>query len=361
MSISFFCVCGKRLRAHENMAGRRSMCPRCGSPVGIPALQPTHRDAPVGPVTYAERLRSPKPLAAPAQREPGIETAAPAAEVPVDLRTDSRRVRRLVLDDRELFRRAPRDKKPAAKKPQRAPRREWPSLPFAAWYFAVWLGLMMAGLSAGAILAVPRLLEASLEPAERAGVWAIVLVALIVPGYVCRYFSMLLASGNAGRGDWVRGGGLLSSLFALRCLAMWLACFLAGPVYFAAATYYYWLYCGDIGVLDVIILAELSAVTIGYWMFQLACVVEGNSWLDGNPVQVAALMHRLGRRAGFAVVAATALVLIHAQLFVAGAEALHVDGWAGTWRLCVCWVSAMVFGTCLCRWLSVACQSVRSA
>lgn len=330
------------------------MCPRCGSPVGIPSLQPTHRDAPAGPVTYTERLRSPTPFGAPAEREPEIEQAPAAPEMPaVDATPGSKRVRRLVLDDRELFRSAPRRTEQPAKKPQRKPRREWPSLPFVTWYSVVFLGFMMAGMSAGAILAVPRLLENPLAARERTGVGAIVLVALIVPGYVCGYFNTILASGT--------GRGLGSPFFALKSLAMWLACFLAGPAYFAAAMYYYWLYCGDIGVLDLIILAELSAVTIGYWIFQLACVAERNSWLDGNPVQVAALMHRLGRQAGIAVVAATALVLVHAQFFLAGAEALHVDGWAGTWRLCTCWVSAMVCGTLFCRWLSGACQSVRAA
>src|ERR1700726_4815458 len=57
MSIQFVCICGKHLRAREGMAGRRSMCPACGAPVGIPLLQPTHRGATLGPLSPAELRR----------------------------------------------------------------------------------------------------------------------------------------------------------------------------------------------------------------------------------------------------------------------------------------------------------------
>src|SRR5262249_62050682 len=57
MTIKFTCSCGKRLRARDEMAARRSACPRCGAPVGIPSLQPTHPGANAGPLSPTERLR----------------------------------------------------------------------------------------------------------------------------------------------------------------------------------------------------------------------------------------------------------------------------------------------------------------
>src|SRR5882724_9928790 len=57
MAIKFFCKCGKKLKARDEMAGRRSMCPRCGSPVGIPGLKPTHAGAILGPMSLKDRLR----------------------------------------------------------------------------------------------------------------------------------------------------------------------------------------------------------------------------------------------------------------------------------------------------------------
>lgn len=37
MRITFTCLCGKRLKARESSAGKRTQCPQCGEPVGIPA------------------------------------------------------------------------------------------------------------------------------------------------------------------------------------------------------------------------------------------------------------------------------------------------------------------------------------
>src|SRR5205807_6902819 len=57
MSIKFVCSCGKHLRARDEMAARRSVCPRCGSPVGIPSKQPASTAIAAKPVTPAERLK----------------------------------------------------------------------------------------------------------------------------------------------------------------------------------------------------------------------------------------------------------------------------------------------------------------
>src|SRR5262249_6467398 len=56
MSIKFVCSCGKRMRARDEMAGRRSVCPRCGNPVGIPSLQANHPSSNRLPMSPAERI-----------------------------------------------------------------------------------------------------------------------------------------------------------------------------------------------------------------------------------------------------------------------------------------------------------------
>jgi RsiW-degrading membrane proteinase PrsW (M82 family) len=68
MSISFPCVCGKRLRAKEEWAGKRLKCPACGSPVVVPQAP-----APPDP----EPAPPPEPVR-PARPAP-VPTAAPAA------------------------------------------------------------------------------------------------------------------------------------------------------------------------------------------------------------------------------------------------------------------------------------------
>ena len=45
-SITFYCLCGKKLKARAASAGKRTQCPQCGEPVGIPASS-----SPVAPPT----------------------------------------------------------------------------------------------------------------------------------------------------------------------------------------------------------------------------------------------------------------------------------------------------------------------
>lgn len=61
MSITFTCLCGKRLKARESSAGRRTQCPRCGEPVGIPL--------------------SAGPVAPPSSRKEAADAATAAARV----------------------------------------------------------------------------------------------------------------------------------------------------------------------------------------------------------------------------------------------------------------------------------------
>src|SRR5262249_51532561 len=117
MSIRFVCRCGKHLRARNEMAARRSVCPRCGSPVGIPAQGPDPFDEedepvvrprrvrlrPILPHTFAESEDVPEALPVePEAASPYLHaTLLPDADVPVlqpldgdDVRPRSRRIRR---------------------------------------------------------------------------------------------------------------------------------------------------------------------------------------------------------------------------------------------------------------------------
>src|SRR5919198_406987 len=89
MAIKFICGCGKHLRARDEMAARRSVCPACGSPVGIPSLQPTCPGATLGPMTPAERrkLARQRGPSAPPVREDAAPT--PATDAKADGRRDA--------------------------------------------------------------------------------------------------------------------------------------------------------------------------------------------------------------------------------------------------------------------------------
>src|ERR1700687_6396589 len=81
MTIKFICTCGKHLRARDEMAARRSVCPRCGSPVGIPSRQPTHSGAVAPPLTPLERMRQARKRA-PAPAAPAALQNIPRPAVP---------------------------------------------------------------------------------------------------------------------------------------------------------------------------------------------------------------------------------------------------------------------------------------
>lgn len=234
-----------------------------------------------------------------------------------------------------------------------------PALPRRAWALAVLLGALMAAFTAAALSFLPEMVEEGLNQGTYIP-WAIAVAMLAIPGYTCGFLSAVLSSAS-GRGDSVPTPIARNICFGLFSLLRWLACILTGPAYFAAGLFYYWLYCGDPGVLDVIILFELALLAVGYLVLQLACTAEAGSWLHANPWRVASLMQRLGVRAALAAGAATALVGVEAILGSQVAEKFHTDGWSGSCALGMCWISGMVAATVLFRWLSICCQRAKAA
>src|SRR5262245_2708252 len=76
MSIKFVCTCGKHLRARDEMAMRRAVCPRCGQPVGIPGRDPVQPGSALHPLSPDERRRTRPPARDPAVAPTGAEVAA---------------------------------------------------------------------------------------------------------------------------------------------------------------------------------------------------------------------------------------------------------------------------------------------
>jgi len=110
-SITFYCLCGKKLKARAASAGKRTQCPQCGEPVGIPASSspvapPTSRkeavEAAVGgevrgegretpdqeqpgePPTHSQAAHAPLPPDSPAQEKQNTSSPKPAATAKPD-------------------------------------------------------------------------------------------------------------------------------------------------------------------------------------------------------------------------------------------------------------------------------------
>ena len=328
------------------MASKRVVCPKCGSLVGIPALQPT-RPGGAAPMTPLERLRHAR------DRQPLPVEAAPP---PVDRSPDpvppggSRRVRL-------ISGKVPRRPDPTGAHLEK----HWYnclSYPLRAWRICLGLAVMLSVLTAMVAMLLPHLLA---DPPT--GTWALVAfhagwvaVVLFTFGLPCSFLEAVLESASAGEVYYIRwsGGVTLTG-------PRWLACFLAGPAIFAGAACLYWLSCGDPTLLDGLILLELVLVAICFQIYTLMAITDRGQFTDLNPVTVADLAYRLGWR-GFGVVLASALLLlVHGWALLAAVTEVHHGTFVGWLLLAAAWASAVYFSTCLCRLLGIWCFRSRKA
>jgi hypothetical protein len=352
MTIKFICTCGKHLRARDEMASRRSVCPRCGSPVGIPSLKPTHPGTTAAPMTPLERLRharhrAPLPAATPAPQE---EIAKPPAPRRVDPRLvrllSSRGIRRPELTGRHL-------------------EKNWNEClvyPLRAWRLCLGLALLLTLLSAGFAVFLPRLLaEPTSDPQSVAFValrMACGLLLLLTFAFPCSFLECVLTSAVAGEVFYIVWSGNPLNV-VLRSGVKWLTCFLAGPVVFAAFAWLYWLRCGDPTVLDWLILMELGIVALGYWMYALLALSDQGRLRDLTPVAVADMAHRLGWRGLAVVLAAACLLLAHGWVLIVGVAGVHMSAVSGLALLAAGWFSGIFWSTFFCRLLGVWCHRSR--
>jgi hypothetical protein len=342
MSIKFVCSCGKHLRARDDMAARRLLCPRCGAPLGVPSLQPTHAGTVANPMTPEERRRN-------ARRRP----PAPVAEDGICAATAVDAVR---PPDTTLPSRGPVDLVSLRRKPPRYREPRWYhclAYPCRAWPLVLGLGLAWAVWLACSVALAPVAHQAA-DPARPwvlAATW--LLATLSLAGYTAGVLDCALVSAAAGEVLRVRwpGGDLL---LIVKSLGRWLFAFLAGPVLLLGAGFAYWLHGGDLGPLDSLILAELGVLAVTYWALAVAAAAERERFLDANPLAVARLGYRLGARALVVPVAAAA-VGAHGWLALAALATIHERGVAVV-LLLPCGVSGLFLATFLFRLLGMWCH-----
>jgi hypothetical protein len=334
MSIKFYCTCGKHLRAREAMAGRRSQCPACGAPVGIPLLQPTQRGTSVAPLSADER-RSQSGFGASVFATPA-PTHDEAAQTPDDAETERRQ-------KRSHLRRV------------RALEKHWYEclmFPLYAWPLLLPLTLALTALTGIAVLAWPELGDLSATP------WWIWLVLWTAPfltfGYVCAFLQCVLASAAAGETGYVRYPGSDVGLIA-RSLFNWLVCFLAGPILFAAAAFWFWLYAGDLTFIDWLIVIELALAGTAHWFLALVALHQTDRLRDVNPLRVADLIRRLGYSAVFATLAAAAVILALGYLILFALTELHQEPAVGFPILAAGWLVTLFWLAFLFRLLGLWC------
>ncbi|HEV3081949.1 MAG TPA: hypothetical protein VGY66_19370 [Gemmataceae bacterium] len=375
MSIKFICSCGKHLRAREEMAGRRSVCPQCGMPVGIPLLNPTHPGGPQGHMTPAERLRHQARRrkvddlflsGAAVQPAPGtgaMPTSPPSGQAPSTL-------------SEELF---PRPLDPAlvrlvgGARPQhwRLETRWYQCLlyPLRAWWLILPMATVLSLIAAGTLLVLPEILSDKFPgtlpgaPYFRfactvLGVPYIGFVCLIL-GYVCSVPEGALTSGFAGEFRHIHWAGR-SVWQAVRSFIVWFFCFLSGPFVFMITSLIYWIHCGDPGLLDWFILVELNIMGVSYGLLTLLSFCRRERLADVNPWQVALLIHRADYRVLGLVFATASVVLAHGLALLAALSRFQHDTAAGSWLLIMAaWLSGLFCTTFLLRLTGIWCNRAR--
>jgi hypothetical protein len=280
MTIRFACQCGKRLQAPERMAGRTKKCPACGYSVEVPLGRfgrlfrgkgrgSSKRDATRRP--KPERVEQPPPV------DPAGSSAA--AEVGPFKTADERPIVSTFVPTRAVtagfdpeavsiaIRRPPRWTRLLS---NRVEPRWYHSLTFPISNVPIFfkLAIMLTVLTAFALggwLSIDHD-----RPANWAyGMLGIALVLLLfVLGRTLNYFNAVLALAAQGK---VKHEASIDfdPIGALLGCGQWLACFLAGPAILFGSALGYWLYCGDLSVIDWLILAELAFVGIGWWLIAI--------------------------------------------------------------------------------------------
>jgi hypothetical protein len=359
MPIKFACSCGKHLRARDEMAARRSLCPRCGAPVGIPSLQPTHRGATLGPLSLVAG-------AVTRQAAPLLDLASPTAAAAASALLATAENTPPALPDRA----PPARPDPPARQDRKAvplPGGGWPRrryvethwyqsllLPWRAWPLVLGLAFVLTVLSGGGALGLAELLARF----RAAGAWLGWLclpffsIPLAILGYGSGFLDSVLTSAMAGEVGTIRWPGR-DFVLALRSGARWLSCFLAGPAVLAGLSVLYWIHAGELMFLDWLILIELNVLAVSIWFLLLLAAHQQGRLRDANPLRVLELIRRLGHRLVAWAVFAAVMVLGHGWLASVALEKLHRDVATGGSLLFLAWISGLLFAGFLFRWVGV--------
>jgi len=362
MSIKFFCSCGKRLKAKDAMAARRTICPACGNPVGIPSQQPTQRGTAAAPLTPFERqARERQALAA-----AGTSTAAPSVLpelVPPPLSREPALALSSEFDPDKLqvplqttgivLRALPR-------KTQRK-WQAWPletrwhqSLfyPLLAFPLVLGLALLFTIMSGVAVLNWPSIVEL---PEKEPYLWWVpcIFFPLLVIGYACGFYRCVLASALAGEAGEIRWPGY-DVLLVMKSTLLSALCFLEGPALLAGIAYLFWLEGGDAAVADWAILWELLIVAVAHFVVLFLAVCLNNRLRDANPVRLVELIIQLGWR-GRAIVLAGSIALVGAGMLMLDSlgSLQPTSGWLPLFGW---WAGGFYFLTLYFRWLGLYCR-----
>src|SRR5580704_6304512 len=365
MAIDVFCDCGKRLKAPDWMAGRSTQCPACWQAVRIPKRRwfdvfggsrknkrrrSRTRPDETGsqPADVPQRADSSSPTrgtfsdATPPQF--GTFTAvSKRGPAPSDRKTTFVPSRQVTDGDEYrpnsiMLRSQPRWVKLL---PARKEQHWYHSLSFPLGKLPVFfrLGLLQAVLTTAALI---FWLSMERDNPSRDQLVLCMIACLggvfYVMGHTFHYFNAILEMASHGQTKHEPGIGC-TALGALVSCGHWLSCFLAGPALLFAGAVGYWLYCGDLTIIDWSILAELCFAGVAWWLIALLLTNIDETLRVASPAQVLRTALTMPGEGAAITILATVIFLGH---FFAAAYAIgqiHVTPLTAFPLLWACWSS----------------------
>jgi len=348
MTIRFACQCGKRLQAPDRLAGGQKKCPSCGYPVDVPlgrfgrlfhrkSRGSGGRDAatPSKPRDAAEQLTPPalpaQPLSADgigpfrsAEQRPVASTFIPTRAVTAGLDPDATAI---------TLRSPPRWTKLLSR---RIEPRWYHSLTYPVSNVPIFfkLAMMLTILTAFALLG-----WLSIDH-DRPKNWpygvlgfSLFFLALVL-GRTLNYFNAILQLAIQGK---VKHEASIDfePIRALLSFGQWFACFLAGPAVLFGSAIGYWLYCGDLTVIDWLILAELGFAGVGWWLISILLTNVDSTIRVPTPRQVVRTALRMGWKTIELTLLGAAVFLAHLFAGVQGIGHLHDQPLTSFALLCI--------------------------
>lgn len=345
MTIKFVCGCGKRLRANDGQARMRVLCPGCGAFVGVPSLEPTVAGGRLA-MTPQERIRHTR------NNPPPPEAVAADKLIQQMLARPKEAGRRVRLH-------VGRGPRPPSTRRLEQHWYECLIYPLSAWRLCLALAMGLTALSAGMLVWLPTQLNTAEAAGDSGTRWLYlggVAVVLLVAGLPCTFLERVLASATSGEVEYIVWSGNVFTTF-VAAGARWLGAFLAGPAVLTTVGWLYWQRSGD-SLWDKLVLFELCVVAVSYFILALAAVTDRGRLRDLNPLAVADLAHRLGRRPA-AVVAAAVGASALGLFMLAGVAEVHRGTLRGWLMLTGGWFVGVFAGTFFARLLGVWCYRTR--
>jgi hypothetical protein len=354
MAIVFQCRCGKHLKARENNAGRRTICPNCGAPVGIPTRRPTHRGAEHLSTAIIPTARNISATPA-AQRNQRTTAKSPTSSggalrnmFPRRSRS-SRRCRSRAQGPEIRLRHQPRWMKLCS--PTR-PISSQAADPIIAGVFLIGVISAAIAVSGGfTIQLLPRALQDGWLALPHSPLIAVAAtIFALAMTYAASFVGQTMVESVEGRlSEWQFDVELER---AAKFAVCGLASLLSGPVLFLAGGVLYWMNCGRMTPLDGIILAELALAGVASWL-ALCCGSAAIGQLAlTSPAKFRDAMRCLGYRGLAGMLAASILITLHLTAALFLCRLIQNDEQGAMLALAGCAFSGMIVTTLLLSQLS---------